>query len=906
MAGVTWRQLTLRGFGCFYGEAAIELGDGINVLVADNEQGKSTLVRGLAAVLFGLPSSSDAAEFGTARFLNWDRPARCEGRLEFERDGETFCVWRNFANHRVSLGRLGRGGWVEEVGGEHNPRARRPNQAYERRLVELVGVSSHDLFEATFCVVQPLPAAAGLAAGVEGLLSGAGAGYREALDRLTKALKALTRRSGELGVTPLDGRVDQGLERLDARAAELKGAIALAREAGGSHEDMGRRLAGLEAELKAATEGQRAMAGVLEAWAEWRALRDAYDRALTAQVETARAARAAEDCERRLAAARAELGRDFPDLHGEAPPAGAAAAEPAGGAAEGGWDRLGSDPAHALQLIEDHAQGALRRWRRFREAAAALACCQEELSSRFSTFEGAGAEAVEALRNYQGRRATLEAALDLAQKAHAAAAARSELSSARARRRRLALAAGVGAAAGFLAWALWRGGGGGAGAARLALAVLAWLAAGGLAWVVSRRRTLRSAAVAGLDEATRRARRELDDFRQLTAPAQAAFGDRLADAVREWDDLRRRAAALAGEAADYAADELGATLETVDAAPVPPGPAWAGLRELAAACGREPAGAVELLRWLEGLGPDSWQEAHQGAARWAAADRRREQYRERRRAADAVTAELSGVLSGQGTSSLDELGAKHLDASNQAQAAQAAWQAHVRAHPGLPPAGGEQAAAEVERQYQELKAAGDARAAAIEGLRDAIRAVEREQARLEGAAPLNVAAAEVELGEALAERERVAGEVAALALAFGELAAAAEGYQAEHREELAARASARFGELCGDRSRRVALDAGFGVSLVEAAGRPVAVCQLSQGAQDQLFIALRLAVADLIAAGTSLPFIFDDPFLTCDARRLERIRGVLEEVASARQVLLFSHRPELLAWGRPVTLRVAD
>ncbi|NLG69521.1 MAG: hypothetical protein GX496_08180 [Firmicutes bacterium] len=78
--------------------------------------------------------------------------------------------------------------------------------------------------------------------------------------------------------------------------------------------------------------------------------------------------------------------------------------------------------------------------------------------------------------------------------------------------------------------------------------------------------------------------------------------------------------------------------------------------------------------------------------------------------------------------------------------------------------------------------------------------------------------------------------------------------------------------------------------------------QLSKGAQDQLYLSLRLAIADLMASDLRLPFIFDDPFLNCDDERLRRIRETLDAIAAGgRQVLLFSHRPDFTTWGEAAT-----
>jgi len=91
------------------------------------------------------------------------------------------------------------------------------------------------------------------------------------------------------------------------------------------------------------------------------------------------------------------------------------------------------------------------------------------------------------------------------------------------------------------------------------------------------------------------------------------------------------------------------------------------------------------------------------------------------------------------------------------------------------------------------------------------------------------------------------------------------------------------------------------VTVVEPDGSALAPSQLSKGAQDQLYLALRLAIGDLIAEEVRLPFVFDDPFLNCDDERLAHIRTALDRLAAERQVLLLSHREEFAAWGSPVS-----
>ena len=64
---------------------------------------------------------------------------------------------------------------------------------------------------------------------------------------------------------------------------------------------------------------------------------------------------------------------------------------------------------------------------------------------------------------------------------------------------------------------------------------------------------------------------------------------------------------------------------------------------------------------------------------------------------------------------------------------------------------------------------------------------------------------------------------------------------------------------------------------------------LSQGTADQLYLALRLALADLLLPRPdACPLILDDAFLTFDDQRLALALEVIQELAQTRQVLLFT------------------
>jgi len=285
-----------------------------------------------------------------------------------------------------------------------------------------------------------------------------------------------------------------------------------------------------------------------------------------------------------------------------------------------------------------------------------------------------------------------------------------------------------------------------------------------------------------------------------------------------------------------------------------------------------------------------------------------------RAAAERLDAHLRAVAADD----LPALGSAAETAGLEASQAMRSWRELVGDHPSLPPA--ELAAATAHDRPagvdgRRAPSGRDAIEAAFAATRTAAEEAERhadaaEQgallareglARAQGGDPIDVASVELEIEEARAEVERFALERDALALAATELAAAAEGYRAGHARRLAAAAGAELAGFGGVAGRRVRLDDDLRAEVVEADGRALAVDQLSQGARDQLALALRFAVADLMADDVALPLVLDDPFLNWDAERAAAAARSLQAAAArGRQVWLLSHRAEIAEWGEPV------
>ena len=107
---------------------------------------------------------------------------------------------------------------------------------------------------------------------------------------------------------------------------------------------------------------------------------------------------------------------------------------------------------------------------------------------------------------------------------------------------------------------------------------------------------------------------------------------------------------------------------------------------------------------------------------------------------------------------------------------------------------------------------------------------------------------------------------------------------------LGARAAEIFSAITAGRYHKVLLSRDFSLS-AEAANDPTgrSIQLLSQGAADQLYLAVRLAICDMVLpAENAVPLILDDALLSFDERRLHAALDYLVQESQKRQILLFS------------------
>lgn len=146
------------------------------------------------------------------------------------------------------------------------------------------------------------------------------------------------------------------------------------------------------------------------------------------------------------------------------------------------------------------------------------------------------------------------------------------------------------------------------------------------------------------------------------------------------------------------------------------------------------------------------------------------------------------------------------------------------------------------------------------------------------------------LRELEAEHERVESELEALTAALDELALADEEMRSEFSPALAKSAAAALSRLTGGAYTELTLDRELN-ALVRCAGEPVLheSAFLSRGTADQLYLALRLALCDMLLGGEDpCPIVLDDALINFDDVRMGYALDYLTEIAQHRQILLFS------------------
>lgn len=159
---------------------------------------------------------------------------------------------------------------------------------------------------------------------------------------------------------------------------------------------------------------------------------------------------------------------------------------------------------------------------------------------------------------------------------------------------------------------------------------------------------------------------------------------------------------------------------------------------------------------------------------------------------------------------------------------------------------------------------------------------------------------EVEVEGLAAEAERLAIERDAFRLAWTTLGACSGDFVRVMARRLEGLVSRIFADLTEGRYSEVQIDPrslDLSVGSVEKVDVPAT--SLSRGTRDQLFLALRVAVLEVLSAERALPLVLDDPFLHFDRDRLSQAERTLARLGETHQILLLTHDTRLSDWSFP-------
>lgn len=193
----------------------------------------------------------------------------------------------------------------------------------------------------------------------------------------------------------------------------------------------------------------------------------------------------------------------------------------------------------------------------------------------------------------------------------------------------------------------------------------------------------------------------------------------------------------------------------------------------------------------------------------------------------------------------------------------------------------------------------------VEQLSGELESIERKLAELRlqaGKLEAQLAKDPQNLGGLTEERIRVTAELEELrlqreALDYAEtvLQEAAGELHREFAPQLNLKVSRVFQKLSLGKYQRVLVGEDLEPK-VEGQEGLIPVTRLSGGAQDQLFFALRYALAGLVGReGVALPFLLDDSFVQYDENRAGEAWATLQELASVHQLIYFTCHREVLA-----------
>ncbi|MBD3336966.1 MAG: AAA family ATPase [Candidatus Eisenbacteria bacterium] len=200
---------------------------------------------------------------------------------------------------------------------------------------------------------------------------------------------------------------------------------------------------------------------------------------------------------------------------------------------------------------------------------------------------------------------------------------------------------------------------------------------------------------------------------------------------------------------------------------------------------------------------------------------------------------------------------------------------------------------------QDLRAEEEELAAKETQLAEGLTSARVELRSLRAAQGTDLAAAELEIRDLREQIARLERRRDVIHTAWRLVKAAVEDIPRSFGPALAEEMTGLLARVSRKDDRRVILNSDLELGVIDNDHR-CSLAQLSQGARDQLTLALRVALARQIARDVILPLLLDDPFVNFDRERLGRAAEALGELAKDRQILVWSQDERLRDWGPPI------
>jgi uncharacterized protein YhaN len=182
-----------------------------------------------------------------------------------------------------------------------------------------------------------------------------------------------------------------------------------------------------------------------------------------------------------------------------------------------------------------------------------------------------------------------------------------------------------------------------------------------------------------------------------------------------------------------------------------------------------------------------------------------------------------------------------------------------------------------------------------EGLRARLDGLKEERIRLgvsirEDGAEEDLTRAEEELEYLGVRKARLRRKAEALQLALIWLESATSETLSSAARHLEGRIGELMGRITEDRYINVQVDeSNFALQIwSDEKGGKVNPEMLSRGTIDQLYLAARLSLVEIICENHRPPLLLDDPFVTFDSRRLGQAMEVLRDFSRGQQIIIFT------------------